>query len=538
VSEQAERGRDAFARQAWGEAYDLLVAADELPGDDLELVAVSAHLLGRDDESGRAWEEAYRQHVAVGEAGKAARCGAWLGIGCLLRGDIAHASGWLARAGRLLDDAGIDDCAARGYLGIPDFLHALGRGDVDEAGRLADECVAIGERFADADLIALGILGQGQVAVAVGEIAAGMRFLDEAMVAVTAGEVSPIPAGIVYCAVVAECMEAFDLRRAAEWTEALSQWCAAQPGLVPYRGQCLVHRSQVLQAHGAWREAVIEADRARAHLSQPVHPALGMALYQWGELHRLRGRHADAEQAYRAAHDGGYEPAPGLALLRLAEGHAALAAATVRRMLDERREPLRRAPVLAAAVEIMVAAHDRATADAAAGELERIAATMGAPLLEAIAADARGTILLAEGHPSPALDALRRAHGIWHLAEMPFEAARTRVAIGQCCRALGDEDTARLELGAALATFDRLGARTERRRVELLAGPSSDRAVLTDREREVLRLVADGRSDRQIAADLVISEHTVGRHLQNIFRKLEVTSRAAATAYAYQHGRT
>jgi tetratricopeptide (TPR) repeat protein len=288
-----ERARAAFDRQEWAQARVLLTAAEPLDAADLERLAVTAHLLGRDAESARAWERAHRLCTRSGDGDGAARCAFWLGIGLLLRGEVAKAGGWLSRAERAAADR---DCAARGFLLVPVCLEALVGGDLRQAAAVATDMVTAARRFDDADLLAFGLLGQGQAAIAAGDTARGLRLLDEVMLGVAGGDVSPIPTGIVYCAVIESCMEAFDLRRAAEWTEALHAWCADQPDLIPYRGQCLVHRSQILQAHGAWDEAAAEAQRACLHLSDPVHPALGLADYQQGELHRLRGEFADAER--------------------------------------------------------------------------------------------------------------------------------------------------------------------------------------------------------------------------------------------------
>ena len=451
---------------------------------------------------------------------------------------MAQAGGWLARAERIVDEAR-DDCATRGYLLVPASIEALDRGDHTAAAAIADEMIAVARQFDDVDLRAFGLLCRGEAAVAGGDTSRGMKLFDEVMVSVTAGEISPIPAGIVYCAVIDACMVACDLRRAAEWTEALHDWCAAAPDLVPYRGQCLVHRSQILQAHGAWSDAMSEAERARVRLSEPAHPALGLALYQQGELHRLRGQFAEAERAYRAASEQGRDPAPGLALLRLAEGNVEAAAAAVRRMVEESRGRLDRPPMLAAAVEVLLAAGDVDGARAAGDELTEIARAPGAPLLLRAMADyASGSVLLAAGDPSAALAALRRAYSGWRDLQMPYDAARARVQIAWSCRAHGDEDAAVLELAAARDAFRGLGAGPDLTRVGALAGSTDTKrsAGLTDRECEVLRLVATGRTNREIAAELVISEHTVARHLQNIFMKLDLSSRAAATAYAYENG--
>ena len=527
--------RNAFARQAWGEAYAALAAERELAAGDLERLAVAAYLIGHDDESARAWERAHHAYAAAADPDGAARCGGWLGIGLLLRGEMAQGAGWLARAARLLGAAG-GEWASRGYLLVPAFLEALGR-DPEAADAIADEIVGIAQRFGDKDLLALGMLGRGQAALAQGQIARGMNVFDEAMVAVATGDVSPLAAGIVYCGVIEACMIAHDLRRAGEWTAALENWCAAQPDLVPYRGQCLVHRSQVLQAHGAWPEAVAAAQRAIKHLTEAAHPAVGLALYQQAELHRLRGELADAERAYRAASQHGLEPAPGFALLRLAERKLSAAVAAIRRMLDESRGQPQRSTMLAAFIEIMLAAGDIEAAGSAADELETIAARADVLLLGAVAAFATGSVRLAQGDAAAALTELRRACTKWNELEMPYDVARARVQIAFACRALGDHDAAELELANARAAFERLGARPDLQRIDTVTEPTSPLrpAGLTERECEVLRLVAAGESNRAIATQLVISEHTVGRHLQNIFAKLGVTSRAAATAYAYEH---
>jgi ATP/maltotriose-dependent transcriptional regulator MalT len=343
--------------------------------------------------------------------------------------------------------------------------------------------------------------------------------------------------GIIYCAVIESCMDALDLRRAAEWTEALDHWCEAQPDLVPFRGQCLVHRAQILQAHGQWTVAVIEAGRAARRLVETAHPAAGLAFYQQGELHRLRGERTAADQAYRAANQHGREPAPGLALLRLQQGKLDAAVATIRRMVDESEGQLTRPTMLAASVEIMLAAGDEHAAGSAADELARSAERAGAPLLHAMAAYATGSVLLAAGEATAALSSLRRASATWRDLDMPYDVARARRQIGLACQALGDDDTAALEIEAARATFEQLGASPDLAAIEGLraAAKQAGPGELTAREREVLRLVATGLTNRQIAAELVISEHTVGRHLQNIFMKLGLSSRAGATAYAYEH---
>ena len=532
-------GRESYEQQEWRTAYDQLWAADRterLEPDDVERLATAASLLGRDADTANLLARAYHDHLRRGAVERAARCAFWLAFGLLFRSETARGGGWLTRAERLL--TGVGDTAERGFLLVPRAYQSWDDGDPETAHATFERAAEIGERSGEPDLITLAALGRGQTLIALARTAEGVAALDEAMVTVTADEVSPIVIGLVYCAVIDACRQIFDLRRAHEWTAALSQWCAGQPDLVPYRGQCLVHRAEIMQLHGAWADAMDEARQARDRLSDPPgQPAVGAAFYQLAELHRLRGEWAQAEEAYTQASQWGHSPQPGLALLRLGQGHAEAAAATIRRVVAEAEESPGLAHVLPAFVEIALAAGDVRAASEAADRLTTIAVELDAPLLRAESAQAAGAVTLAEGDPMRALHSLRRAWTIWQELDAPYEAARVRVLLGLACRELADEDGAESELNAARLAFQRLGAAPELARLERIVGrpTAGDVGGLTARELQVLAHVVAGKTNRQIAAELVISEHTIRRHLQNIFAKLDVTSRAAATAYALQH---
>lgn len=540
ASSALERGRKAFGDRVWGAAFSQLSAADRetpLGPEDLVCLATAAHLLGRDVVSDDVLARAHHAFVERGDVEGASRCAFWLAHGMFSRGDQARASGWLARAQRLLDNDD-RDCAEQGYLLLARARAAAASGDGTAAYALFREAAGVGDRFGDSDLVTLARHGEGRALIRMGQKSRGVALLDEVMVGVATGETSAIVVGIVYCSVISACREIFDLRRAREWTAALSEWCAAQEDLVPYRGECLVRRAEIMQLEGQWDAAMEEARRATEWCTRPGdRVTLGEAFYQLAELHRLRGEFPEAEAAYRHASVAGRKPDPGLALLRLAQGQVDVAEAAIRRIVNEASDRRSRSRVLAPCVWIALAIGDLAEARTRADELAALAAELDAPFLHALAAQTTGAILLAEDEPRAALSSLRRAAALWRDMDAPHEIASVGVLLAQACSALGDHDSAQIELDAARATFTRLGATPDLARIDAL----SPRAVvprpggLTTRELQVLRLVAAGKTNRIIARDLGISEKTVARHVSNIFLKLDVSSRAAATAYAYEH---
>jgi DNA-binding NarL/FixJ family response regulator len=533
-------GRAAFDDQAWARAYTALTEAARagpLEPEDLVRQATAAVLSGHDEESDELQSRAYQIFSSRGDASNAARCAFWLGTRLLTFGETIRGGGWLARARRILDETH-EDCVEQGYILAAEARQLARSGDVEAARSTLSRAHEIGRRFVDNDLIAMAMLGMGTACVQAGETARGLAALDEVMIAVEAREVSPVVSGVLYCAVIDVCHQVFDLRRAHEWTEGLDRWCASQPELVPFRGQCQVHRAQVLQLHGAWPAALTIAESVTdARSGRSSSPAIGPALYEQAELHRLRGEFARAEEAYREATRCGHPPEPGLALLRLAQGNVDAAAATITRALDELNQPLARAALLPAFVQIMLSVGDRISAHRGAEELASVVGRQDVPFLRACSAYAAGCLLLAESEPRAALIKLRTACDEWLRLEAPYEAARTRELIGLACRALRDEDRARLELDAAARALRQLGAAPDLARVEGYTRSGAPREVggLTQREVQVLRLLATGKTNRRIADELVLSEKTVARHVSNIFTKLGLSSRSAATAYAYEH---
>ena len=534
-----EQGLEAYANQRWREAFDALTRADadaevEFEPDLLSRLATAAILIG-DDSGVDTATRAHEAFLRAGDEAGAARAAVWIGMHLIDEGEFARGGGWFARAQRLVESGG-DAASVGGLVLIPQALRALYGGDPAGAREMFSQALTIGERFGDRDTIGLARLGLGQVEISAGEADVGFTLFDEVMVAVTAGELSPVPSGIAYCAVIGTCHLAFDFGRAREWTVALDRWCSAQPDMVAFSGQCQSHRAALYRLHGAWQDAFEAATVALARAHRGDRDAFYGAWYEQGEIQRLRGEVDAADESYRRASETGYPPEPGLALLRLAQGRARSAQSLLREAMA-RPDVLDRQRMQSALVEVELALHDTAAARRAVDDLIAMTRNAPKPMLRAVVDGAEGSVLLEEGEARDALERLRRAWAIWHELDVPYEAARCRVLAARACRALGDEASASMELDAARTAFAELGAAPDLARLDSLARAIADDAFgpLTAREVEVVRLVAAGKTNRAIADELYLSEKTVERHLSNVFVKLAIRSRAALTAYAYEH---
>ena len=490
-----ESARAYSEERSWLGAFEAFARADEeapLEAEDLELYATTARMLGRDDDALEALERAHRRYLERGETRRAAFCAGWIGMSLAYRGAIGPAGGWLARAQRLIEDEP-EETVEHGYLLLPAMFQKEAGGDFLAAAAIAGEAATIGKRLGDRDLFALALHGQGQMLVQAGRVQEGLLLLDESMVAVTAGEVSPFVEGLVYCGVILACQSVFEVGRAREWTQALTSWAARQPELIAFTGRCLIHRSELLQLDGSWGDA-LEAARLAGTRFDPLSVVTGLAHYRQGEVLRLLGRFEEAEQAYREASNLGWEPQPGLAQLRLAQGKHDAALAAIRRASGEAGDPLKRAALLPAHVEIALAAGEVEEARTACAEFEELAGRYESAMLGAMVAHARGAVLVAAGEAHGALGPLRDAQQVWLALDAPYEIARTRLLVSRACADLGDDETARLELGAAQEIFERLGAAPDLAR---LAVRKTDAHGLSPRELEVLRLVAAGKTNRE-----------------------------------------
>ena len=537
VVDELIRAREAYERRDWVAAYgDLSQAdADAMNADDFARLAMTAYLLGRTNDCLQAMQRAYQGHLAAGDVLAAVRSAFWLAMVLMESGEPVVGAGWIARGRRLLDGV-TGDVVERGYLLVHQMFGHVSQGEFPEALEHASGVSDYGHRFNEPDLIAMGLSAQGRLLLYSGQVPRALALMDEAMVGLAAGEVSPVFAGTIYCTMIEGCQEVSDFARAAEWTHALTTWCDAQPGLVPFTAQCAVHRGQIMRVHGAYDEALDEFDRAvRRYVEAGTTAPAGLAMSECGDVLRIRGELDAADVAYEEAIGYGHEPQPGLALLWLAQDRPDAARAAARRLIGEPRDPVHRSQLLPAAIEILQATGgEPEELTALVEELDSIAAAFGCAALRARAGYAAGSLAMQKGDAMAALPLLRTSMRHWSELSSPYEVARCRLQIGRAFLELGDDDSARGELVAARRTFAELGAAAVAD-VDLVTGRVASPSGLTSRELEVLRLVASGQSNHDIAAGLFLSEKTVARHISNIFTKIDVHSRTAAAAYAYEN---
>ena len=506
--------------------------------DELERQATSACLTGADDDTDALWIRAHNECLKNEDAHRAARCIFWLVLDLFNRGEWARGNGWLARGLHLLQHT--SPGSALGLLSVLEARNHLRQGDVEAAGVSANRAWEIAIEVNDLDLNVFSRLALALVLTRRGQFTEAASLFDEIMVGVTVDHVSPIAVGVVYCAVIDACHSRLDIGRAREWTAALDRWCQMQPRMVAFQGKCMVHRTEILRQSGDWTAALAEAEQAcawsGAHANSFRYPA-GAAFYELAEIHRLRGDMADAEAAYLQAGEKGHAPEPGLTRLLFAQNRREAAVASIRRLLSERSGGAARPETLLVAVEMLIAVGDLPAARIALDELLHLADQFQSLAVRAMAAHARGMMHLSDGDLPAASGALRDAWKLWQDLEVPYEAARVRVTLGQVCRQMGDEVAANSEFDGARRFFARVSAEPDVARVDALQRGVSVAGVdsLTARERQVIELVATGRTNRAIAQALSISERTVDRHVSNILMKLNLPSRSAATAYAYQN---
>jgi DNA-binding CsgD family transcriptional regulator len=527
--------------EKWTETYVRLLKAGRehaLEPKELETHALAAYLTGRDTESFQILERAHQVYLDREKTVQAVRCAFWLGLMLMNAGERARGGGWIARGERLLGDEQGPECAEKGLLLIPTALGALYSSNAAKALQLFGQATTIGEQFSDVDLMALGRLGQGQAMIQQGEVAKGIKLLDETMITVETEAVFPVACGIIYCAVIETCRKVWDLGRAQEWTSALARWCDAQPDIVPFRGQCLVRRAEIIQFHGEWNKALEETKDACKLLTRPPgEPAAGEAYYRKAELLRLLGDFEEAEDGYREAAKWGRKPQPGLALLRLAQGQDDAAETSIRNSLKETKDTKRRAELLPAVVRIMIGVNQTEEAFIATEELCSIANEFDAPYLHAMSAYCQGAVFFAKGRVQLALKHVQKALKFWKMLNLPYESAFARELKGLVYRELDDKDNSVVELAAAKWIFEQLKAKPDLKRINRFLRKPRDHETygLTLRELQVLRRMASGQTNKLIAGELFISERTVDRHVSNIFNKLGVSSRVKATAFALKN---
>lgn len=533
VSDALAPVRVALSRHDWQGALDAARAASfddpGLEADRLDMEAEAAWWLGRLDDCIAAREAAHRLYDERGDQRRAGQCAVWLWEHHAICARPSIASGWLRRARRSLD--GDTECVEYGNLLLREAELAHGCGDLGRARRLATLALDLGRKLRSTDLEAEALQTTGRVLIDEGNVDDGMGHLDEAMLFAVEGRLGPFATGKVYCSLIAACEDVGDFDRAAEWTEATLRWAQQHPFAI-FPGICRLHRAVVLKRRGALEAAEQEAARACEELGQSHVANSAAAWAEVGDIRRRLGQLDQAGDAFARSEEISGRLCGGLALLRLAEGRVDEATTIITSCVAEQSNPLGRAALLPMLVHIAVAAGDLDAARRALAELETTVATFETATLRATERSTRGRLQLAEGDPAAQVT-LRQAIEAWHELDVPYEEATARTLLGQALRAAGDDSGAAASFDAAARLFDQIGARLDAR--EVLGGSKPARpAGLTEREVEVLRLVAGGLTNNEIATELFLSAKTVSRHLSNIFTKIGVSSRARATAFAVE----
>lgn len=537
---QLETARKHHRASRWAKACEGYAAADgatALGVKDLESWAESAQVIGRIGEAVMVLGRCFELRAEAGQVHEATRTAYWLwSAHVFCRGEFGIAAGWVERARALADEQGTGEC---GWLLVPQAYRCIGSGDFRSAAGILHRAAELGRGRSDVDLVTIATTMRGRASLKLGLLEDGLALLDAAMVRILTRATSPRATSVMYCAAIGSCYEVQELARAAEWSVALDHWLGTLPQLGgAYFGNCRIYRAMLMRLRGDWARAEAELERACRDLAVDGRLVAGHAWYELGELRRLRGAPGAAE-AFEQATALGHVAQPGLGLLRLGEGDAQAAGAGLRRALAEQDQVDARLALLPAAIETCIAANRVAEALEVLPELERAARTYPTTATLAVLDAACGAVALAEERAADALVLLRAASGRWRELDAPYETALVGVRIGEACRALGDEEGALMELRASLETFERLGAAPDASRARvLLSGGTGQLASLSSREVEVLRLIATGSTNAEIAKRLYLSERTVHRHVSNILTKLGVRSRTAAAMQAVRHGLT
>ena len=535
-----ESAREHHRSSRWVRACQDFAAADQdvpLTVEDLESWAEAAQVIGRIDEAIAVLARCFELRAKAREFHEATRATYWLwSAHAFARGEFAIAAGWVERAGTLSAELGSGEY---GWLLIPRAYALIAKGDYTAAEGLLHRAAELGLGRGDVDLATIATTMRGRASLKLGSLDAGLALLDSAMVRILARATSPRATSVMYCAAIGSCYEVQEIARAAEWSVALDQWLGTLPQLGgAYFGNCRIYRAILMRLRGDWPRAEAELLQACSDLAVDGQLVAGHAWYELGELRRIQGEHG-VEECFEKATAFGHVAQPGLALYRLGQGNTLAAGSGLRRVLAEREQAADRVLLLPAAVEVCLAAGRVDEAKAITAEMAQAAQTYPTTAMRATLDAAMGAVALSEDRPAAALPRLRAASDRWRELDAPYETAQVRVRIGEACRALGDEEGAEMEFGAALAILERLGARPDAARAHrLMSGGGLHLEALSAREIEVLRLISLGRTNAEIATQLFLSERTVHRHVSNILTKLDVRSRTSAAAYAIHHGLT